>query len=89
MIYGAFAQFYEGDGQMVGPSPLPPQVKVLTSMDGVNYTEPAGITDAQLAMRSRVRFTPARAKYICFDFGENTRPTGLKIEELGVLGERH
>lgn len=88
IIYGAFVQFYEGDGQMVGPSPLPKQVKILTSEDGVTYTEPIGITGAELAMRSRVRFTPVRARYVCFDFGENTRSSGLKIEELGVLGER-
>lgn len=88
MIYGAFVQFYEGDGQMVGPSPLPAQVKILTSEDGVTYTEPAGTTGASPAMRPHIRFTPLRAKYICFDFGKNTRPTGLKIEELGALGER-
>lgn len=88
MIYGAFVQFYEGDGQAVSPSPLPTRVQILTSPDGVTYAEPAGITGAQLAMRSRVRFTPVRARYVCFDFGENTRASGLKIEELGVLGER-
>lgn len=88
MIYGAFVQFYEGDGQMIGPSPLPTQVKILTSEDGVTYTEPTGMTRAELAMRSRVRFSPLRARYVCFDFGENTRASGLKIEELGVIGER-
>lgn len=88
MIYGAFVQFYEGDGQMVGPSPLPPQVKISTSEDGVTYTEPTGITGAAPAMRPHIRFTPIRARYVCFDFGENTRASGLRIEELGVLGER-
>lgn len=88
MIYGAFLQLFEGDGQMVGPSPLPAQVKILVSEDGVNYTEPASVTGASPATRPHIRFTPVRARYICFDFGENTRASGLKIEELGVLGER-
>jgi hypothetical protein len=88
MIYGAFVQFYEGDGQAVAPSPLPAQVRILISADGVTYSEAAGISGANVAMRSRVRFAPVRTRYICFDFGENTRAIGLKIEELGVLGER-
>lgn len=87
-IYGAFVQLFAGDGQMTGPSPLPRQVRITVSEDGVNYTEPAGITGTSPAMRNHIRFNPIRARYICFDFGENTRSSGLKIEELGVIGER-
>lgn len=87
-IYGAFVQLFAGDGQMTGPSPLPQQVKITVSEDGVNYTEPKDITGVSPAMRNHIRFTPIRARYICFDFGENTRSSGLKIEEVGVIGER-
>ncbi len=87
-VYGAFVQLYAGNGQMTGPSPLPAQVKITVSEDGVNYTEPKSITGASPAMRNHIRFAPIRARYVCFDFGENTRSSGLKIEELGVIGER-
>lgn len=88
MVYGAFVQFYEGDGQFVNPSTLPPYISISISMDGMNYTEVSRLSASDVKMRPHIRFDPVRAAFICFDFGDNTRGSGLKIEELGVLGDR-
>ncbi|MHB0998608.1 MAG: hypothetical protein ACYC27_05120 [Armatimonadota bacterium] len=88
MVYGAFVQFYEGDGQFVTPSAFPPYISVSVSMDGVNYSEVSRLSASDVKMRPHIRFDPVRAAYVCFDFGDNARGSGLKIEELGVLGNR-
>jgi hypothetical protein len=87
-IYGAFVQFYEGDGQDVKASSLPQEITVSTSMDGANYSEAAQISGSDITMRPHIRFEPVAARHIIISFGENTRSSGLKIEELGVLGKR-
>ena len=88
-IYGAFVQFYEGDGQDVGASALPKEIVVSTSMDGVNYSEVARLSGSDVTMRPHIRFKPVLARHIVIDFGENTRNSGLRIEELGAVGQRH
>ncbi len=87
-IYGAFVQFYEGDGQDVPASALPREIKITASMDGASFTEVATISGDEISLRPHIRFAPVRARYITFDFGENARTSGLKIEELGVIGKR-
>lgn len=86
MVYGAFVQFYEGNGQDIGASPLPEQMIISVSMDGMDYNEVARLTSAEIKMRPHIRFNMARARYICFDLG--TTHDGIMIEELGVIGDR-
>jgi len=88
-IYGAFVQFYEGDGQNIKASSLPQEIAVSTSMDGVEYSEVARISGTDITMRPHIRFKPILAKRIRISLGENTRNSGLKIEELGVIGQGH
>lgn len=87
-IYGAFVRFFHGDGQMVEASRLPASIAIRTSMDGVNYSEAAKLTGAEVSMRPHIRFKDVQARFISIDFGENPGTTGLKMEELGVLGKR-
>lgn len=88
VIYGAFVQFHEGDGQNVKASALPPEITISSSLDGVSYSEVARVTGSDITMRPHIRFKPVRAKRVMISFGENTRNSGLKIEELGVIGQR-
>lgn len=87
-IYGAFVQFYEGDGQEVKASLLPSEITVSTSMDGMDYSEVATISGRDVTMRPHIRFKPVAARHVIISLGENTRNSGLKIEELGILGQR-
>lgn len=87
-IYGAFVQFYEGDGQNVHASELPKEITVSISLDCVNFSEVAKISGRDITIRPRARFEPILARWIMIDFGENDRDSGLRIEELGVIGQR-
>jgi len=87
-VYGAFVQFYEGDGQDVKASALPDEISVLVSMDCVNYSEVAKVSGNDVTMRPHIRFEPVLARRIMLDFGVNNRNSGLKIEEVGAIGQR-
>ena len=85
-IYGVFVQFYEGDGQNVKASRLPDKITVSTSTDGTDYSEVAQILDSDVTMRPHIRFNLVIAKHVRIGFGENVGNSGLKLEELGVVG---
>jgi hypothetical protein len=88
MIYGAFVDFFEGDGQFNGPSRMPERVVISVSLDGDKFTPITVLSGADLQLRSRCRFAQTHALWVRFDFGKNTAGAGLKLVNLGVLGEQ-
>ncbi|RKX47302.1 MAG: hypothetical protein DRP64_01440 [Verrucomicrobia bacterium] len=85
-VYGAFVEFFEGDGQFNMPSRLPERIVISVSEDGDKFTEVAVLSGDAVQMQACLRFKPTTAKWIGFDFGKNTAGSGLKLVNTGVLG---
>ncbi len=86
-VYGAFVDYFEGDGQQIPASRIPEKVTVSASLDGKVYKQVAVLNAEAVTSRSRVRFAPTEASHIRFDFGTNTLGCGLRLVEIGVLGK--
>lgn len=87
IIDGAFVDFSRGNGTLVAGSRLPPRVVISASADGVIFEQIAEISGDQINYRSRIRFQATPATHVRFDFGTNEGEAGLRLVELGVLGE--
>ena len=86
-IYGAFMDFFSGDGQFNAPSRMPERVIISVSDDGKEFKQVAAISGKDLQMRSRCRFVPVAASWVRFDFGTNESGSGLRLVNAGVLGQ--
>ena len=86
-IYGAFVDFFSGDGQFNAASRMPERVIVSVSEDGKAFKQVATISGKDLQMRSRCRFAPVTASWVRFDFGTNQSGSGLRLVNAAVLGQ--
>lgn len=86
-IYGAFMDFFSGDGQFNAPSRMPERVIISISDDGKDFKQVAAISGKDLQMRSRCRFAPVTASWVRFDFGINQSGSGLRLVNAAVLGQ--
>jgi hypothetical protein len=86
-VRGAFVDYFEGDGQQIPPSRVPDRATVSVSTDGVAFRQVAVLSGAGVTSRSRVRFAPVQATHVRIDFGRNTAKRGLRLVEVGVVGE--
>ena len=86
-VSGVFVDYFEGDGQQVSPSRVPEKTMISLSTDGTTFQQVAVLDGKGVTSRSRVRFAPAEATHVRFDFGKNIQKRGLRLVELGVVGK--
>jgi hypothetical protein len=86
-VRGVFVDYFEGDGQQIPPSRIPDRATVSVSADGVTFRQVAVLPGAGVTSRSRVRFAPVQASHVRFDFGRNDAKRGLRLVEVGRVGE--
>ncbi|MFY8220826.1 MAG: hypothetical protein ACOVJ6_02825 [Pirellulales bacterium] len=87
-VNGVFVDYFEGDGQQMLPSRVPDQTAISVSTDGKPFKQVAVLDGEGVTSRSRIRFAPAEATHVRFDFGKNTPKRGLRFVELGVVGKQ-
>ena len=83
-LSAAFVDFYQGDGQKVGPSRLPRSIRVLTSVDGREFREVGRAGTQPGKFYYHLDFPKESAGFIRFDFGYNDGGEGLRIVNVGA-----
>ncbi|MFZ4780434.1 MAG: hypothetical protein ACOYM3_34200, partial [Terrimicrobiaceae bacterium] len=83
-LSAAFVDFYQGDGQKVGPSRLPRSIRVLVSSDGHEFREAARVGTQPDKFYYHIEFPSAPARFIRFDFGESDNGAGLRLVNVGA-----
>lgn len=83
-ISSAFVDFYQGDGQKVGPSRLPRVIRILGSEDNQEFREIGTIATTVGKYYYSEDFPAVSAKYLRFDFGYNDGKEGIRLANLGA-----
>ena len=84
-LSAAFVDFYQGDGQKVGPSRLPQSIRVLISSDGREFREVAKAGTVPGKYYYHMDFPSVPARFIRFDFGYNHHGEGLRLVNVGAF----